>query len=106
NGVLLRDHGQGPARRRCAGETGTPSTATNADSLTKAMNCPACYSEIHDRSYRCKECHRISSYRRFCWRYRYFVFLLVALIGYWTIPGLIRQWFARDYDKLPFGALV
>jgi len=70
------------------------------------MNCPACYSEIHDRSYRCKECHRISSYRRFCWRYRYFVFLLVALIGYWTIPGLIRQWFARDYDKLPFGALV
>jgi len=70
------------------------------------MNCPACYSEIHDKSYRCKECHRISSYRRFCWRYRYFVFLLVALIGYWTIPGLIRQWFARDYDKLPFGALV
>jgi pimeloyl-ACP methyl ester carboxylesterase len=70
------------------------------------MNCPACYSEIHDKSYRCKECHRISSYRRFCWRYRYFVFFLVALIGYWTIPGLIRQWFARDYDKLPFGALV
>src|SRR6476660_6194747 len=70
------------------------------------MNCPACYSEIHDKSYRCKECHRISSYGRFCWRYRYFVFLLIALIGYWTIPGLIRQWFARDYDKLPFGALV
>jgi len=70
------------------------------------MNCPACYSEIHDRSYRCKECHRISSYRRFCWRYRYFVFLLVALIGYWTIPGLVRRWFARDYDKLPPGALV
>jgi pimeloyl-ACP methyl ester carboxylesterase len=70
------------------------------------MNCPACYSEIHDRSYRCKECHRISSYRRFCWRYRYFVFLLVALIGYWTVPGLVRRWFARDYDKLPRGALV
>src|SRR4051812_20420652 len=70
------------------------------------MNCPACYSEIDDRSYRCKECHRISSYRRFCWRYRYFVFLIVALIGYWTIPGLVRQWFARDYHKLPFGAPV
>src|SRR6266403_3465386 len=70
------------------------------------MNCPACYSEIHDRSYRCKECHRISSYRRLCWRYRYFVLVIVALIGYWTIPGLVRQWFARDYNKLPFGALV
>src|SRR3954471_9547528 len=70
------------------------------------MNCPACYSEIHDRSYRCKECHRISSYRRFCWRYRYFVLVLVALIGYWTIPGLVRKWFARDYNKLPLGALV
>src|SRR5712672_2445962 len=70
------------------------------------MNCPACYSEIHDRSYRCKECHRISSYRRLCWRYRYFVLVIVPLIGYWTIPGLVRQWFARDYNKLPFGALV
>jgi pimeloyl-ACP methyl ester carboxylesterase len=70
------------------------------------MNCPACYSEIHDRSYRCKECHRISSYRRFSWRYRYFVFLIVALIAYWTIPGLVRRWFALDYDKLPRGALV
>src|SRR3954452_21724780 len=70
------------------------------------MNCPACYSEIDDRSYRCPECHRISSYRRFCWRYRYLVLILVALIGYWTVPGLIRQWFTRDYNKLPFGALV
>ena len=70
------------------------------------MNCPACYSEIDDRSYRCKECHRVASYRRLCWRYRYFVLVLIALIGYWTIPGLVRRWFARDYDKLPFGALV
>src|SRR6266567_4682179 len=70
------------------------------------MNCPACYSEIDDRSYRCKECHRITSYRRFCWRYRYLVFVLVGLIAYWTVPGLVRQWFARDYNKLPFGALV
>ncbi len=70
------------------------------------MKCPACYSEIDDRSYRCKECHRITSYRRFCWRYRYFVFVIVALIGYWTIPGLIRRWFAMDYNKLPLGALV
>ena len=70
------------------------------------MNCPACYSEIDDRSYRCKECHRIASYRRFCWRYRYFVLVIVALIGYWTVPGLIRQWFTRDYNKLPLGSLV
>lgn len=70
------------------------------------MNCPACYSEIDDRSYRCKECHRVASYRRLCWRYRYFVLVIVALIGYWTIPGLVRRWFARDYDKLPLGALV
>src|SRR5436853_273813 len=70
------------------------------------MKCPACCSEIDDRSYRCTECHRVSSYRRFCWRYRYLVLVIVSLIGYWTIPGLIRQWFARDYDKLPFGALV
>ncbi len=70
------------------------------------MNCPACYSEVDDRSYRCKECHRITSYRRFCWRYRYLVLVLVALIGYWTIPGLVRRWFAIDYNKLPLGALV
>ncbi|MFL6515853.1 MAG: alpha/beta hydrolase [Chthoniobacterales bacterium] len=70
------------------------------------MNCPACYSEIDDRSYRCKECHRVASYRRLCWRYRYSVLVIVALIGYWTIPGLIRRWFARDYNKLPVGALV
>src|SRR6267378_106222 len=70
------------------------------------MNCPACCSEIDDRSYRCKACHRVTSYPRLCWRYRYSVLVLVALIGYWTIPGLIRQWFARDYNKLPFGALV
>ena len=70
------------------------------------MNCPACYSEIHDRSYRCTECHRISSYRRLCWRYRYFVFVIIALIGYWTVPGLIRRWFARDYNNLALGTLV
>ena len=70
------------------------------------MNCPACYSEIDDRSYRCKECRRITSYRRFCWRYRYFVLVLVALIGYWTVPGLVRRWFAMDYHKLPLGARI
>ena len=32
--------------------------------------------------------------------------MLVALIGYWTIPGLVRRWFALDYNKLPHGALV
>ena len=70
------------------------------------MNCPACYSEIDDRSYRCKECHRVASYRRLCWRYRYFVLVLVALIGYWTIPRLVRGWFTLDYNRLPLGALV
>jgi pimeloyl-ACP methyl ester carboxylesterase len=34
------------------------------------------------------------------------VLVIVALIGYWTIPGLIRGWFTRDYNKLPLGALV
>jgi len=70
------------------------------------MNCPACYSEIDDQSYRCKACHRVTSYPRLCWRYRYFALVIVALIGYWTIPGLVRRWFARDFKKLPLGALV
>ncbi len=70
------------------------------------MKCPACCSEIDDKSYRCKECHRICSYRRLCWRYRYILLLLIALIGFWTIPGLVRRWFTRGYDKLPPGALV
>jgi hypothetical protein len=32
--------------------------------------------------------------------------VIIALIGYWTIPGLVRRWFALDYNKLPLGALV
>ena len=70
------------------------------------MKCPACCSEIDDRSYRCKECHRICSYGRLCRRYRYIVLVLVALIGFWTIKGYVRRWYANDYDKLPEGALV
>ena len=70
------------------------------------MNCPACCSAIDDRSYRCPACHRVTSYRRLFWRYRYFVLVIIALLGYWTIPGLVRRWFARDYNKLPVGALV
>jgi len=70
------------------------------------MKCPACRSEIDDRSYRCRECHGICSYRRLCWRYRYLVFGIVALIGFWTIKGYVRRWYANDYDKLPEGALV
>src|SRR2546421_2587650 len=70
------------------------------------MKCPACCSEIDDRSYRCRECHGICSYRRLCWRYRYIVFGIVALIGFWTIKGYVRRWYANDYDKLPEGALV
>src|SRR5262245_14401926 len=70
------------------------------------MNCPACYSEIDDRSYRCKECHRIASYRRFRWRYRYFVLVIIALIGYLALPCLVRRWFAMDYNKLSLGGRV
>src|SRR4051794_1368721 len=70
------------------------------------MLCPACYSEIDDRSYRCKVCHRVASFRKLFWRYRYLVWILVALLAYWTLPGLVRRWFARDYNKLPVGALV
>src|SRR5205814_394442 len=66
----------------------------------------ACCSEIDDRSYRCRECHGICSYQRLCWRYRYIVFGIVALIGFWTIKGYVRRWYANDYDKLPEGALV
>lgn len=70
------------------------------------MKCPACRSEIDDRSYRCRHCRRVTSYWRLCWRYRYVVLIIIVLIGFWTIPGLISQRFARGYDKLPPGALV
>jgi pimeloyl-ACP methyl ester carboxylesterase len=70
------------------------------------MKCPACCAEIDDRSYRCRECHGICSYRRLCWRYRYIVFVIVALIGFWTVKGYVRRWYANDYEKLPEGALV
>src|SRR6476659_3462622 len=69
------------------------------------MKCPACFSEIDDRSYRCKSCRRIVSYRRLCWRYRY-VGLIVGLLAVaWTIRGLVSQRFTREYDKLPPGAV-
>ena len=70
------------------------------------MKCPACRSEIDDQSYRCKECHRICSYRRLAWRYRYLLILIVALIGYWTLGSYVRELFGREYARLPDGALV
>src|SRR5205823_2878819 len=70
------------------------------------MKCPACYSEIDDRSYRCKECHRICSYRRLCWRYRYILLLLLGLIGFWMGKSYVGRMFVSDYAKLPEGALV
>src|SRR5947207_577473 len=70
------------------------------------MKCPACYSEIDDRSYRCKKCRRITSYRRLCWRYRYVGLIVAVLIGIWTIARLFSGGFTLGYDKLPSGALV
>lgn len=70
------------------------------------MKCPACYSEIDERSYRCRECHRICSYRRLVWRYRYVFLLLLALVGFWTFKTYARRWFAPDYAGLAQGALV
>ena len=70
------------------------------------MQCPACFSEIDDRSYRCRNCRRVCSYRRLAWRYRYVLLVIVLLVGFWTLPGLIAGWFTRGYDKLPPGALV
>ena len=70
------------------------------------MKCPACFSEIDDRSYRCKECHRICSYRRLCWRYRYVLFLVLALIAFWFGKIVVRRVLTADYARLPEGALV
>ena len=70
------------------------------------MNCPACYSEIDDRSYRCKQCHRICSYRRLCWRYRYVLFVIAALIGLWAIKIYGGRLLTPDFAKLPDGTLV
>src|SRR5215470_14971409 len=70
------------------------------------MKCPACRSEIDDRSYRCTECHRICSYKRLCWRYRYVLLILVALLGFWTIRDYTRRWFQPDYAKLADGGII
>src|SRR4051812_32585798 len=70
------------------------------------MKCPACRSEIDDRSYRCKECHRICSYRRLCWRYRYLLLIILAVLGFYTGKAILRRVQTADFAKLPEGALV
>ena len=70
------------------------------------MKCPACCSEIDDRSYRCKECHRICSYRRLCRRYRYVFFVIAALIGLWAIKIYGQRLLTPDFAKLPDDTLV
>jgi pimeloyl-ACP methyl ester carboxylesterase len=70
------------------------------------MKCPACCSEIDDRSYRCRECHRICSYRRLCWRYRYVLFFIAALTLFWVGKSFTRRLLTLDYAGLPEGSLV
>ena len=70
------------------------------------MKCPACCSEIDDRSYRCKECRRICSYRRLCYRYRYVLLVALALVAFWIGRAVTRQVVTADFTKLPEGALV
>src|SRR5947209_7371977 len=85
----------------------TSEKGNNRDrATTRVMKCPACCTEIDDRSYRCKECRRVCSYRRLCWRYRYIVLILVALIAFWAVKGIAARWVANDYDNLADGALV
>jgi hypothetical protein len=70
------------------------------------MKCPACRSEIDDRSYRCRHCRRICSYRRLCHRYRYLVFLILALLAFLMGKAVTRRVLTADFNKLPEGALV
>ena len=70
------------------------------------MKCPACCSEIDDGSYRCKECHRICSYKRLCWRYRHLLILIAGLILVWVGRSYARRFYAANYANLPSGALV
>src|SRR3954469_11649065 len=103
--LVIRPRSNAPARRRLLSFQSERRSPENARPLP-AMQCPACLSEIDDRSYRCKVCRRICSYWRLCWRYRYILFATVALIGLWRINGFVRRWNANAYDKLPEGALV
>ena len=70
------------------------------------MKCPACFSEIDERSYRCRECRRICSYRRLAWRYRHILFVIAALFLLWIGKTYSQRLFARGYAGLPEGALV
>src|SRR6516164_3600660 len=70
------------------------------------MKCPACFSEIDDRSYRCTECHRICSYRRLCWRYRYALLIIFGLIAFFVGKIVARRVLTADFDRLPEGALL
>lgn len=70
------------------------------------MKCPACRSEIADGAYRCKECWRICSYKRLCYRYRYVLLIILALVGFWVSKTVTRRVLTADFARLPEGALV
>jgi pimeloyl-ACP methyl ester carboxylesterase len=70
------------------------------------MKCPACFSEIDDRAYRCRECRRICSYRRLARRYRFVLLLILIVVAYYAGRSIVQRVRSADFTKLPDGALV
>src|SRR5258705_72485 len=61
------------------------------------MKCPACCSEIDDRSYRATECHRICSYKRLLCGYRY-IFYGFKTTFYRDLPAFEAE--AAKLDRI------